>query len=185
MPNDVAPCGWISDGGFVGIARCWSTGEPSLPVALITRYWIAGPGAVPEEIEKAGTSRFIGQVHDALLAFREKETACRLHDPYVQAPCKVSNISWLMATNPPDGLSGQLWDRCRITQFPEPRRVHLPMLARQIIIYILSEHGLEPCQARAFNAAKLEAIASVWPGGSLRSLRRMIEVAVASGSVRH
>jgi hypothetical protein len=165
-PDNAVPCGGISDGAFAGTARCRSTGEPSVPVALVTRYWIAGPGAVPDEIGKAGPSRFNGPVHDALPAFPEKETACRLHDPYVQAPCNVSNVSWPMTANPPDGLPGPSWDRRRM-------------------IHILSERGLEPCHARTPDAAGLEAIADAWPDGSLRSLRGMIEAASASGSLRH
>ena len=61
-PYDVVPCGGISDGAFAGTPHRWSTGEPSLPVALITQYKSAGPSVVLDEIEKVDTSCFNGQV---------------------------------------------------------------------------------------------------------------------------
>jgi len=185
IPHDLIPCGGISDGTFAGTARRWSTGEPSLPVALITRYKIAGPGAILDEIEKVGPSRHNGQAHDALLAFLERETACRFHDPYVQAPCDVSHISWIMTANTLEGLSAPLRDRCQIIPFPEAGHNHLSVLSRQIIIELLVDQGLDPRWGSPLDEIELEAIAKAWPGGSLRKLRRIIEVVLASRSVRH
>ncbi len=185
VPHDVIPCGGISDGAFAGTARRWSTGEPSLPVNLITRFKIAGPSSVLDEIEKVGSSRHNGQAHDALLAFLEKETACRYYDPYVQAPCDLSHVTWLMAANSLDGLSAALKDRCRIIEFPEPRSDDLLVLAQQIIVDILAEQGLDPRRACPLEPIEIETVTKVWRGGSLRILRRMIEVAFATRSVKH
>ncbi|WP_414472888.1 AAA family ATPase [Microvirga sp. M2] len=185
VPHDVVPCGGISDGSFAGTPRRWSTGEPSLPVALITRYRISGPGAVLDEIEKAGTSRLNGQVHDSLLAFLERETACRFHDPYVQAPCDISHVTWLMTANTLDGLSAPLRDRCRVIPFPEPGQEHLPTLSRQIILELMAEQGLDHRWVRLLDEIEYEAVTKAWPGGSLRKLRGVIEVILASRSGRH
>ena len=153
-----------------GTARRWSSGEPSLPVALITRYKMAGPGAVLDEIEKAGTSRHNGQVHDALLAYLERETACRFHDPYVQAPCDLSHVTWLMTANSLESLSAPLRDRCRVIQFPEPGREDLPVLIRQITADILADQGLDQRWIIPLDDVELAAIEEAWPGGSLRTL---------------
>ncbi|MBM1170632.1 AAA family ATPase [Microvirga arabica] len=185
VPHDVVPCGGVSDGAFAGTPRRWTTGEPSLPVALITRYRIAGPGAVLDEIEKVGTSRHNGQAHDALLAFLEHETACRFHDPYVQAPCDVSHVTWVMTANSLDDLSAPLRDRCRVIRFPEPRCQHLPALSRYIITDIMAEHGLDQRWVVPLDEIEMEAIAGLWPGGSLRKLRRMIEVALSARRLQH
>ncbi len=185
VPHDVVPCGGISDGAFAGTARRWSTGEPSLPIALIARYRIAGPGAVLDEIEKVGTSRYNGQAHDALLAFLEQETACRFHDPYVQAPCDVSHVTWLMTANSLHDLSGPLRDRCQIIQFPEPDRENLPTLARLLMIDILADRGLDHRWATALDPHEIEAVARVWSGGSLRKLRSLIEVVLKSREISH
>lgn len=185
VPHDVIPCGGISDGAFAGTARRWSSGEPSLPVALITRYKIAGPGAVLDEIEKAGTSRHNGKVHDALLAFLEQETACRFHDPYVQAPCDLSHVAWLMTANSLDGLITPFKDRCRIIQFPAPGREHLPTLSRQILADLLAEQGLDHRWASPLDEIEMEAVARAWPGGSLRMLRRMVEITLATRRAKH
>jgi hypothetical protein len=175
VPHDVVPCGGVSDGAFAGTARRWSTGEPSLPVALITRYRIAGPGAVLDEIEKVGTSRYNGQAHDALLAFLEQETACRFHDPYVQAPCDVSNVNWLMTANQIDGLSPPLKDRCQIIRFPEPGPEHLPTIAHQIIADLVIEQGLDHRWISPLDEIEMAAVMIAWSGGSMRRLRRLIE----------
>lgn len=185
LPHDLIPCGGVSDGAFAGTPRRWSTGEPSLPVALITRYKAAGPGAILDEIEKVGTSRHNGQAHDALLAFLERETASRFHDPYVQAPCDLSHVTWLMTANSLEGLSAPLRDRCRVIPFPEPGREHLPILSRQIISDILAEQGLDHRWGSPLDGIEIEAVAKAWPGGSLRKLRSVIEVVLASRDVRH
>ncbi|WP_048709627.1 AAA family ATPase [Microvirga massiliensis] len=185
LPHDVVPCGGVSDGVFAGTARRWSTGEPSLPVALITRHKVAGPGAVLDEIEKVGTSRHNGQVHDAMLAFLERETACRYHDPYVQAPCDISHITWLMTANELEGVSAPLRDRCRVLRFPGPGHEHLPVLVRQIMTDILAEQGLDERWMSPLDEIEMNALAEAWPGGSLRVLRRMIEVVLTSRSMKH
>jgi hypothetical protein len=185
LPHDLIPCGGVSDGAFAGTPRRWSTGEPSLPVALITRYKAAGPGAILDEIEKVGTSRHNGQAHDALLAFLERETASRFHDPYVQAPCDLSHVTWLMTANSLEGLSAPLRDRCRVIPFPEPGRDHLPILSRQIISDVLAEQGLDHRWGSPLDGIEMEAVAKAWPGGSLRKLRSVIEVVLASRDVRH
>ncbi|WP_201862207.1 AAA family ATPase [Microvirga soli] len=185
LPHDMIPCGGVSDGTFAGTPRRWSTGEPSLPFALITRYKAAGPGAILDEIEKVGTSRHNGQAHDALLAFLERETASRFHDPYVQAPCGLSYVTWLMTANSLEGLSAPLRDRCRVLPFPEPGRDHLPILSRRIISDILAEQGLDHRWGSPLDGIEMEAVAKAWPGGSLRKLRSVIEVVLASRDVRH
>jgi hypothetical protein len=185
LPHDIIPCGGVSDGTFAGTPRRWSTGEPSLPVALITRYKVAGLGAILDEIEKVGTSRHNGQAHDALLAFLERETASRFHDPYVQAPCDLSYVTWLMTANSLEGLSAPLRDRCRVILFPEPGREHLPNLSRQIISDILAEQGLDARWGTPLDEVETEAVAAAWPGGSLRKLRRLVEAVLMSRDVRH
>jgi hypothetical protein len=185
LPHDMIPCGGVSDGTFAGTSRRWSTGEPSLPVALITRYKAAGPGAILDEIEKVGTSRHNGQAHDALLAFLERETASRFHDPYVQAPCDLSHVTWLMTANSLEGLSAPLRDRCRVIPFPEPGRDHLPTLSRQILAELLADQGLDHRWVSPLDEIELEAVTKAWPGGSLRKLRRVIDVILASRSMRH
>ncbi|MCG7392891.1 AAA family ATPase [Microvirga sp. ACRRW] len=184
MPHDVISCGGLSDGTFAGTPRRWSTGEPSLPVALIGLYKNAGPGIVLDEIEKVGNSRYNGNVHDALLSFLERETSCRYHDPYVQAACDISYVSWLMTANSLDGVSGPLRDRCRVIEFPAPRPEDLSTLSRQIMSEMLAEQGLDERWLVPLDGTEMEAILDVWTGGSLRTLRRMIEIALASRHVK-
>lgn len=185
VPHDVIPCGGQSDGALAGTPRRWSTGEPSLPVALISRYKSAGPGAILDEVEKVAISRHNGNVHDALLSFLERETACRYHDPYIQAPCDISHVSWLMTANSLDSVSRPLRDRCRVIEFPEPRREDLSTLSRQIMIDMLAEQGLDQRWLVPLDGAEMEAVLEAWMGGSLRTLRRMIESILSSRAMKH
>ncbi|MBZ6077361.1 AAA family ATPase [Microvirga puerhi] len=184
MPHDVISCGGLSDGTFAGTPRRWSTGEPSLPVALIGRYKNAGPGIVLDEIEKVGSSRHNGNVHDALLSFLEQETASRYHDPYIQAPCDISYVSWLMTANSLNSVSRPLRDRCRVIEFPAPRPEDLSTLSRQIMIEMLAEQGLDERWLVPLDGMELKAILDVWTGESLRTLKRMIEIVLATRYVK-
>ncbi|MDF2811744.1 MAG: hypothetical protein K0S56_2775 [Microvirga sp.] len=185
VPHDTIPCGGASDGRLAGTPRGWSSGEPSLPVALITRYKLAGPGAVLDEIEKAGTSHHNGNLYAALLAMLERETACQFFDPYVEAACDISYVTWLMTANSLAGLSAPFRDRCQIVQFPEPRSDDLPTLSRHIVADILREQGFDRRWVTPLDDVEMGAISQVWRGGSLRPLRRMIELALNSRDLRH
>ncbi|KAB0266286.1 hypothetical protein [Microvirga brassicacearum] len=185
MPHDIIPCGGVSDARLAGTSRGWSSGEPSLPLALITRYKLANPGAVLDEVEKVGTSHQNGNLHAALLAMLERETACQFFDPYIEAACDVSHVTWLMTANSLVGLSVPFRDRCQILQFPDPRSEDLAVLSRQIIVDILEKQGFDHRWATPLDEAEMNAIAQVWRGGSLRPLRRMIERALNCRDLRH
>ncbi|RST78730.1 AAA family ATPase, partial [Aquibium carbonis] len=98
-PWEMIPCGGVSDGMHGGATRKWATGEPSLPVAAIRTHRHAGPMIILDEIEKAGTGRHNGNFHDVLHGLLERETAMRWNDPYIDAPCDLSHISWIMTAN--------------------------------------------------------------------------------------
>lgn len=119
-PYELIPCGGISDSALGGTARRWSSGEPSLPLLIVRRHQCAGPVIILDEIEKVGTSRHNGNVHDVLVGLFEPETSSRWHDPYVQANCDLSHLVWLMTANAIEPIPAVLRDRCRVLRFPEP-----------------------------------------------------------------
>ncbi|MGO4524941.1 hypothetical protein AB4097_08760 [Microvirga sp. 2MCAF35] len=88
-----------------------------------------------------------------------------------------------MTANSLDGVSPPLRDRCRVINFPEPRPEDLPTLSRQIMIDMLAEQGLDPRWLAPLDGVERQAILDVWPGGSLRMLRRLIEIALAARHV--
>lgn len=174
-PCELIPCGGMSDSAVGGAARRWSTGEPSLPMLVVRRHECAGPVIILDEIEKVGTGRNNGNPHDVLLGLLEQETASRWHDPYIQASCDLSHLTWLMTANDVSTISPILRDRCRVLRFPEPGPEHLPNLAIRIMERLYVERGQSPRWATALEGFELAAAASAWSGGSIRTLERIVE----------
>ena len=178
IPYELVPCGGFSDSALGGTARRWSTGEPSLAVMVVRRHRNAGPIIVLDEIEKIGTSRHNGNVHDVLIGQFEKETSSRWFDPYVESACDLSHVSWLMTANTVTTIAPVLRDRCRILAFPEPGPDHLGVLAPRILERVYADAGHDPRWATPLDATRTRRVGSNWQGGSIRQLERLIETIV-------
>ncbi|MFK3966643.1 AAA family ATPase [Ensifer adhaerens] len=174
-PYELISCGGLSDSAIGGTARRWSSGEPSLPVMVVRMHECAGPVVILDEIEKIGTGRHNGNVHDVLIGLFEPETSRRWHDPYLQAHCDLSHVSWLMTANSVEPIPAALRDRCRILSFPDPEADHLPVFATRILERLYIDAGHDPRWATPLEGFELNALASVWTGGSLRKLERLVE----------
>lgn len=174
-PFELISCGGLSDSAVGGTARRWSSGEPSLAVMLVRRNECAGPVVILDEIEKIATSRHNGNVHDVLIGLFEPETSRRWHDPYLQANCNLSYVSWLMTANSLEPIPAALRDRCRILRFPDPGADQLPLFAARILERLYIETGHDPRWATPLEGFELDALARVWPGGSIRRLERLVE----------
>lgn len=178
LQNSIIPCGGMSDSAIGGTARKWQSGEPSLPMRMITKFEVASFGIVLDEIDKVGTSRANGQVHDALLVFLEPETASRFFDPYLQAECDLSAVSWIMTANDLDLLPRTLRERSRVVSVPAASSGDLDRLARGILVELLARRGEDIRWAAPFDPLEMQALRDNWQGGSLRVLLRMIEVII-------
>ncbi|WP_440657804.1 AAA family ATPase [Ensifer adhaerens] len=174
-PYELISCGGFNDSAIGGTARRWSSGEPSLPVMAVRRHECAGPVVILDEIEKIGTSRHNGNLHDVLIGLFEPETSRRWHDPYLQAQCDLSHVSWLMTANSVEPVPAALRDRCRILRFPDPGADQLPLFATRILERLYIDAGHDPRWATPLEGFELDALASVWTGGSLRRLERLVE----------
>jgi len=174
-PCQMIPCGGVSDSMHGGATRKWATGEPSLPVAVIRTHRHAGPLIILDEIEKAGTGRHNGNLHDVLHGLLERETAARWHDPYIDAPCDLSHISWIMTANTIEPVPKSLRDRCRCLRFPEPGPEHLAVLAQRLLAEQYRDKGFDPKWALPLDGVEIEALSAAWPGGSIRVLQRIVD----------
>jgi hypothetical protein len=175
VPFELVSCGGMSDSALGGTPRRWSSGEPSIPVMAIRRHQSAGPVIILDEIEKVGTGRRNGNPHDVLIGLFEKETSERWFDPYVESPCVLSNVSWLMTANTLTGIPSVLLDRCRVIKFPEPGPEQLDVLAPRILEQLYVDAGYDLRWATPLDQIEIDAIASAWPGGSIRRLYRLVE----------
>jgi len=188
IPHEIFPCGGVADSAIAGTARRWSSGEPSLPLALVRRTHCASPGLVLDELEKVGTSRHNGTVPDALLGLLEPQSAMRWLDPYIQAATDLSHVVWLATANSLEGITLPMRDRCRILRFPDPAPEHLPGMAAHLLKALVAERGLDRRWALPLDAFELEALTNAWPGGSIRALARLVEGVLKSresDTIRH
>jgi hypothetical protein len=175
---ELISCGGLSDNAIGGTPRRWSSGEPSLPIMAARKYETAGPAIILDEIEKIGTSRYNGNVHDVLVGLFELQTSARWSDPYIEASCDLSHVVWLMTANTTPGIPAVLRDRCRILQFPAPGADQLPFLAPAILERLYLDSGHDRRWAAPLQDFEMEALRKNWPGGSIRKLERLLEVLI-------
>ena len=178
VPFELVSCGGLNDSSIGGTARRWSSGEPSISVLSIRRHRCAGPVIILDEIEKVGTSRHNGNVHDVLVGLFERETSQRWFDPYVESPCDLSHVSWLMTANTLATVPSVLLDRCRVIAFPEPGAEQLDILAPRLVERIYVDAGHDPRWATPLEQFELAALADHWRGGSIRKLQQLVETLV-------
>lgn len=188
VPSTVFSCGGVADSAISGTARRYSTGEPCLPLSLVRRHQIANPAIILDEIEKAGDSRTNGNLLDALLAFLEPQSATSYYDQYLQAPVNLSALIWCGTANSAEGWPKPLRDRVRILRFPTPGPEHIEMLSRALLADIAAERAHHAQWLHSLTGEELDALRSVWPGGSVRQLRRYLEGVLAAretGMAKH
>jgi hypothetical protein len=172
--------GQIDGGSFAGTSRQWGTWRASPAAQACLRFGKANHGMVIDEVEKAGDSRRWGRLDETILPFLERgSTAKAIHDPAFECALDLSAVSYILTANSLDGLSSPLRDRCQVLHWPAPRAQDLPIVAASILDGIRQERGLDEAWCPALDGDELDAL-SVWRGGSLRPLRRMIETVLAS-----
>ncbi|ABD07764.1 ATPase [Rhodopseudomonas palustris HaA2] len=165
-----------SDGNvFAGTDRRWNSAEPCHPLLAIARGKIANPIVIIDEIEKAGTRSDNGRLWDCLLGLLEPETNARYPDPALQTPLDLSHVSYVATANTLDPLPSPLLDRLRIIAFPKPTLDDLNALLPGLIEAIAEDRGVDGRWIAPLDAHDCAAIAAVWPGGSVRRLRRAVE----------
>lgn len=175
VPHEVYNCAGINDSSFGGTARRWSSSESAMPVWMIANSKIANPMLILDEIEKADPGKNNGSLLDSLLPMLERSSAKRFFDIFLQASVDLSAVLWIGTSNDPSLLPQPLRDRCRILPFPSPTAEHLPSLAKGILGDIVNERQLDSRWIGRLTGDEIEALSAVWPGGSLRALRKYIE----------
>jgi hypothetical protein len=172
-------CDGSADNAAAGTPRRWTSGEVDLPLRTILASGFANPVIAWEEVNRAGGNRAGsgGTLRDALTSFFEPENARRYRDPYVEAEVDLSHVVHACTANSREGIANQVLDRLRVLHFPLPTVQHMPVLARRMAREIARAQGL-PDDHGELDRSDLLALAENWPGGSLRGLRRLVEVAV-------
>lgn len=172
-------CDGSSDNAAAGTPRRWTSTEVNFPLRTIVEARHANPVCLWDEVSRAGGHRqgSGGTLRDALTSFFEPENARRYRDPCIEADVDVSYVVHACTANATDGIAPQVLDRLRVLHFPLPGPQHMPVLARRMAREIARAQGL-PDDHGELDRSDLLALGENWPGGSLRGLRRLVEVAV-------
>jgi len=166
-----------SDGNaFAGTDKRWYSAEACHPFLAIAQSRQANPLVLIDEIEKAGTRSDHGRFWDCLLGFLEPETAARYPDPALQTNLDLSQVSYVATANSLDPLPSPLRDRFRIVDFPKPQPQDMDALLPAILADIATERGLDARWITPLAGWERDLAAERWKGGSVRRLRRLVEV---------
>jgi ATP-dependent Lon protease len=174
-----------SDGAmFGGTARRWYSAEPCHAFLAIAQSKIANPIVLIDEIEKAATRTDYGRLWDCLLGFLEPETNARYPDPALQTNLDLSQVSYVATANSLDPLPSPIRDRFRVVTFPKPAADDLDALLPAVIADLAKERGLDQSWVPPLNGLERAAISRHWRGGSMRRLRRIVEVILRERDIR-
>ena len=166
-----------SDGAvFGGTDKRWHSAEACHPFLAIARAKHGNPLVLIDELEKAGTRADYGRFWDCLLGFLEPETAVRYPDPALQVPLDLSHVSYVATANSLDPLPSPLRDRFRVVTFPKPGQEHLHALLPPVTADLAAERGLDGRWIEPLSGQERDLVAAHWRGGSVRQLRRVVEV---------
>jgi len=126
--------------------------------------------------EKAGTRTDYGRFWDCLLGFLEPETAARYPDPALQTNLDLSQVSYVATANSLASLPWPVRDRFRIIAFPKPATSDLDALLPAVVADLAKERGLDDRWVGPLTGSERNAVAAHWRGGSVRQLRRVVDV---------
>ncbi|MDR4305954.1 AAA family ATPase [Chelatococcus sambhunathii] len=174
----IYPAAGSTDSSIMGTSAQWSSARPCVPLQAIQQARLANPLVIVDEIEKVSLDRRNGSLADALLAMLERTTSRAYRDLSLEADVDLSHVNWIATANELTEVPGPLRDRFRVVQVNEPGWEHVGDLARNILDDIAAERGLDRRWIEDLAADELEVLRTAWDGGSIRKLRRALEVLV-------
>lgn len=180
LPHLLFAAAGVADSMFGASNKKWSNTGPALPVERIFVERIANLLVILDEIEKTGTRRENGRLEDVILNMVETSTARTYFDQSLSSMVDLSALNWLCTANSVDQLSAPLRDRFRILRFPSPSREHLPVLLPALLREIGRERYGDERWVSPLDGTELQQIKNVWPGGSIRVLKRLVEAVLDS-----
>lgn len=174
----IYPAAGSTDSSIMGTSAQWSSARACLPLQAVQQARLANPLVIVDEIEKVSLDRRNGSLADALLAMLERTTSRAYRDLSLEADVDLSHVNWLATANKLSEVPGPLRDRFRVIQVNEPGWEHVGDLARNILDDIAAERGLDRRWIEELAADELDVLRTAWDGGSIRKLKRALEVLV-------
>jgi ATP-dependent Lon protease len=168
---------------FSGTDRRWATAQPCHPLLAIARARHANVIILLDELDKAATGRDHGRLFDCLLGFLEIDSARQYPDPALQTTVDLRHVCYVATANFIDNLPSPLLDRFRKIDFPKPTEADLLALIPAVITDILRDQGMDRRWIEGLSPSETSAIAHHWRGGSVRRLRRLLEIVLRQREV--
>ena len=168
-----------NDSMWGSVSQAWSTGKVSLPLALIAQAMQGTVGIVLDELDKLpppGTGGQNGRFDEVILPFLEATSSKAMLDTYLEASVNLSAVTYLATANDVRKVGSVLRDRFQCIAAPVPRVEDLPVIVRQMQVELLEEQGFDARWLVPFGQDQIDLLASQWRPGSLRGLRRMVEI---------
>lgn len=177
LPFARVNCEATSDNAMGGSSIRWQTGHPSFVESLLAGEGKASGMALLDEIEKSAGGRRSngGDPLDLLHGWFEVETARAWRSTYLLSNVDLSHVVFLLTANSLDGLPSSLVDRMNVVKVNEPGPEHLHHLA-QILAFETCRQAGQDIGFGWLENIELAALADAWRGGSIRRLRRLVEM---------
>lgn len=170
-----------AENSFAGTNARYTTKHLGFVEAAMARHRHAGPMILVEELEKAAGTRHSngGRLHDCLHGMWEPETCGDWHSVFLLHPVSLAHVPFVCTANSLEGLPSSLIDRMKIVRVPEPGPEHLGVLAPRLARAVCRETGQDE-RFGDLDGDELSALADAWRGGSIRRLRRLVEICLRS-----
>lgn len=178
LPFLVYSCAGSTDSSFGGTSAQWATARASLPLQVIQRNRTANPLVILDELDKASPDRRNGAIVDVLLGYLEPASAKRLMDLGLELEVDVSQVSYVATANRVEDVPAPLRDRLKIVRMPTPGLKHFDHFVSNIFDEIARERGIDRRWISDLAQDEAEVVQEAWPGGSLRRLRRILELLI-------
>ena len=117
------------------------------------------------------------------VSFSQRASA-RYPDPALQTNLNLSEISYVATANSVDPLPSPIRDRMRVVTFPKPSADDLDALLPGVVADLAKERGLDQSWMPPLDGVEYAAVTMNWRGGSVRRLRRIIEVILRERDIR-
>jgi hypothetical protein len=178
LPNTRYDLAGQADSSLMGTSARFATASESTPLQVIKQHRTASVAIVWDELEKASESTHNGSAQDALLPFLERSQARRHRDPCLEIEVDLSYVSHFATANKIEKVPAPLQDRFRIIRMPNPGWQHLGVLTEAILDEIAERKRLDRRWLPPLAPDEVDNIKDAWSGGSLRRLRRYVELTV-------
>ena len=131
IPMQLISASMTDSGGFMPVARGWSTSQPSSLFTFMIDHKCANPAIFIDELDKAAAIHETknGNLQATLLSMIGED---KFFDNCLLGDLDLSHVSWLSTANSTNTIFGPLLDRFSILEMAPPKAKHSPIVMQNI-----------------------------------------------------